>query len=122
MPKPKSATSTSPSPITIAPPHTATAGEVVNYRDSWRIFRIMSEFVDGYQFLADLKKEITILGSARIPPNNRYHQIAVELGRLLGKDGFTTITGGGPGIMEAANKGAYEAGGESGGLNIQLPF
>ena len=99
-----------------------TTGEVVDYRDSWRIFRIMAEFVDGYQFLAELHKEVTILGSARLPSNNKYYKIAEELGRLLGKNGFTTITGGGPGIMEAANKGAYEAGGESVGLNIQLPF
>jgi len=99
-----------------------TAGAVVNYRDSWRIFRIMAEFVDGYQFLGGLRKEITILGSARLPSNNKYYKIAEQLGRLLGKNGFTTITGGGPGIMEAANKGAYEVGGESVGLNIQLPF
>lgn len=98
-----------------------TAGEVVNYRDSWRIFRIMTEFVEGYQFLDGLKKEVTILGSARLPSNSKYYKIAEELGRLLGKNGFTTITGGGPGIMEAANKGAYEVGGESVGLNIQLP-
>ncbi len=97
-------------------------GEVVNYRDSWRIFRIITEFVEGYQFLADLKKEVTILGSARIPSNNKYYKIAEELGYLLGKNGFTTITGGGPGIMEAGNKGAFEAGGQSVGLNIQLPF
>ncbi len=97
-------------------------GEVVNYRDSWRIFRIITEFVEGYQFLADLKKEVTIMGSARIPTNNKYYKIAVDLGYLLGKNGFTTITGGGPGIMEAANKGAFEGGGESVGLNIQLPF
>lgn len=100
----------------------ATAGEVVNYRDSWRIFRIITEFVEGYQFLGDLKKEVTILGSARIPSNNKYYKIAEELGYLLGKGGFTTITGGGPGIMEAANKGAFQGGGESVGLNIQLPF
>ena len=100
----------------------ATGGAVVNYRDSWRIFRIIAEFVDGYQFLGELSKEVVILGSARLPSNNKYNKIAVELGRLLGKNGFTTITGGGPGIMEAANKGAYEAGGESVGLNIQLPF
>jgi uncharacterized protein (TIGR00730 family) len=97
-------------------------GEVVNYRDSWRIFRIITEFVEGYQFLADLKKEVTILGSARIPSNNKYYKIAQELGYLLGKNGFATITGGGPGIMEAANKGAFEGGGQSVGLNIQLPF
>ncbi|MEK7131224.1 MAG: TIGR00730 family Rossman fold protein [Patescibacteria group bacterium] len=97
-------------------------GEVVNYRDSWRIFRIITEFVEGYQFLGDLKKEVTILGSARIPSNNKYYKIAQELGVLLGKNGFTTITGGGPGIMEAANKGAFEGGGPSVGLNIQLPF
>ncbi len=98
-----------------------TAGAVVNFRDSWRIFRIITEFVEGYQFLGDLTKEVTILGSARIPKNNKYYKIAEDLGYLLGKNGFTTITGGGPGIMEAANKGAYEAGGESIGLNIQLP-
>ncbi len=100
----------------------ATAGAAVNYRDSWRVFKIVSEFVDGYNFLNDLTREVTILGSARLPANDKYYQIAVELGRLLGKAGFTTITGGGPGIMEAANKGAYEVGGESVGLNIQLPF
>lgn len=99
----------------------ATGGEVINYRESWRIFRIMSEFVEGYQFLSSLKREVTILGSARLPTNSKYNQIAEDLGRLLGKNGFTTITGGGPGIMEAANKGAYSVGGESVGINIQLP-
>src|SRR3989338_7064343 len=103
-------------------PQLATAGAVVNYRDSWRIFRIITEMVEGYQFLSDLKNEVVILGSARLPHNDKYYKIAVELGRLLGKNGFTTITGGGPGIMEAATKGAFEAGGESVGLNIQLPF
>ncbi len=98
------------------------AGEVVNYRDSWRIFRIITEFVEGFQFLSELKREVTIMGSARLPVNNKYYKIAEDLGNLLGKHGFTTITGGGPGIMEAANKGAFEAGGESVGLNIQLPF
>ena len=97
-------------------------GEMVNYRDSWRIFRIITEFVEGYQFLGELKKEVVILGSARFPGNNKYYKIAQELGYLLAKGGFTTITGGGPGIMEAANKGAFEGGGESVGLNIQLPF
>lgn len=100
----------------------ATGGAVIDYRDSWRIFRIMAEFVDGYQFLAELKKEVTILGSARLPSNNKYYKEAEKLGYILGKNGFTTLTGGGPGIMEAANKGAYESGGESVGLNIQLPF
>ncbi len=99
----------------------ATGGEMINYRESWRIFRIMAEFVEGYQFLSSLKREVTILGSARLPSNSKFYQIAEELGRLLGKNGFTTITGGGPGIMEAANKGAYSAGGESVGINIQLP-
>jgi uncharacterized protein (TIGR00730 family) len=98
------------------------AGEAVNYRDSWRVFRIISEFVEGYQFLRELKGEVTVMGSARLPTNNKYFQIAQDLGYLLGKNGFTTITGGGPGIMEAANKGAFQAGGESVGLNIQLPF
>ncbi len=102
--------------------HLETAGEVVNYRDSWKIFRIMSEFVDGYQFLEKFQREVIILGSARLAPNTKYYKIAEQLGKLLAKSGFTTVTGGGPGIMEAANKGAYEGGGESVGLNIQLPF
>lgn len=116
-------TSASHEPVAISlPAHFETAGAAVNYRDSWRIFRIVTEIVEGYQFLTSLHKEVIILGSARLPANNKYYKIAVELGRLLGKNGFTTITGGGPGIMEAANKGAYEVGGESVGLNIQLPF
>lgn len=97
-------------------------GEVINYRDSWRIFRIISEIVEGYQFLQKLNREVTILGSARLPSNNKYYKVARELGKLLAKHGFTTMTGGGPGIMEAANRGASEAGGSSVGLNIQLPF
>ena len=93
-----------------------------DYRDTWRIFRIMAEFVEGYQFLSDLEREVTILGSARLPEDNKYCKIATEFGGLLAKNGFTTLTGGGPGIMESTNKGAFEAGGESVGLNIQLPF
>ena len=103
-------------------PQLVTTGEAVNFRDSWRVFKIIAEFVDGYNFVGDLKREVTILGSARLAPNNKYYKIAEQFGALLGKNGFTTMTGGGPGIMEAANKGAFEAGGESVGLNIQLPF
>jgi len=95
--------------------------EPVNYRDTWRIFKIMSEFVEGYQFIAPLHNEITIFGSARTKPDNKYYQMARRMAYLLGKKKFTVITGGGPGIMEAANRGAYEAGAESVGLNIQLP-
>jgi len=109
-------------PRFLPPQNFTTAGAVVNFRDSWRIFRIISEFIDGYQFLSKFKSEVTILGSARLPSNSHYYKVAEELGRLLGKNGFTTITGGGPGIMEAANKGAFETGGTTVGINIQLPF
>lgn len=88
---------------------------------SWRIFRIMAEFIEGFEFLADLKKEVTFFGSARSKPSDKYYQEARKLGRLLGQEGYTIITGGGPGLMEAGNRGAYEAGAESVGLNIQLP-
>lgn len=88
---------------------------------TWRVFRIMAEFVEGFEFLSKLKNEITIFGSARLPATNKWYKEAEKLGRLLAENGFTVVTGGGPGIMEGANKGAYDAGGESVGLNIQLP-
>lgn len=100
----------------------ATAHEMEDYRQSWRIFRIMAELVEGYQFLQKLEKEVTVLGSARFAEGHKYYDIARELGALLAGGGFTTITGGGPGIMEAANRGAYEKNGVSIGLNIELPF
>jgi len=88
---------------------------------SWKIFRIMAEFTEGFEFLADLKKEVTFFGSARTAEDQHCYIEARKLARLLGEAGFTVVTGGGPGIMEAANRGASEAGAESVGLNIQLP-
>jgi len=87
----------------------------------WRIFRIMAEFVEGFHFIADFKKTITIFGSTSFPPENPYYKEARELGKRLAEAGYGVITGGGPGIMEAGNRGAFEAGGESIGINIQLP-
>lgn len=88
---------------------------------TWRIFRIMSEFVEGFQFLSESNQEVTFFGSARLKPKTKYYKEAVKLGGMLAKKGYTVITGGGPGIMEAGNKGASKAGGVSIGLNIQLP-
>ncbi len=101
-----------------------TLGEVGDFRSSfhWRMFRILAEFVDGWQFLADLKKTVTFFGSARFPENDQWYKVARQLGKLLAKNGFSVITGGGPGIMEAGNRGAFEGKGESIGFNIKLPF
>ena len=90
--------------------------------DPWRIFRIMSEFVDGFDMLSKVGPAVTIFGSARLKPNHTAYKTAVKTAQLLAKEGYAIITGGGPGIMEAGNKGASKVGGESVGLNIDLPF
>jgi uncharacterized protein (TIGR00730 family) len=98
------------------------AGELeLDGQDSWRIFRIMAEFVEGFESLAGIGQAVTMFGSARTPPDDPYYQAAEQTAGLLAKAGFSVITGGGPGIMEAANKGAFEAGGVSVGCNITLP-
>ena len=90
--------------------------------DTWRVLRIMGEFVDGFEELAGLGPAVTIFGSARVARDDEAYAAAVEVGRLLGEAGFAIITGGGPGIMEAGNRGAREGGSTSVGLNIELPF
>jgi uncharacterized protein (TIGR00730 family) len=89
--------------------------------DSWRIFRIMAEFVEGFEVLSGVGKAVSIFGSARTRPDDPYYKAAEQTARLLVKSKLAIITGGGPGIMEAGNKGAMEAGGKSVGLNITLP-
>jgi uncharacterized protein (TIGR00730 family) len=90
--------------------------------DTWRIFRVMGEMVDAVDMLAELGPAVTIFGSARVKAGEAQYEAAVTIARKLGEAGFNIITGGGPGIMEAANKGAKEAGVISVGLNIELPF
>lgn len=90
--------------------------------DPWRVMRIMGEFIEGFDTLASVNKAVTIFGSARIGPDDPHYDAAVETARLLTKEGFAVITGAGPGIMEAGNKGAQLGGGRSIGCNIELPF
>lgn len=94
----------------------------IKVTDSWQIFKIMAEFVEGFEKLSKIGPCVSIFGSARTPNDNKYYKIAEEIARLLTDRGYGVISGGGPGIMEAANKGAYENGGKSVGLNIELPF
>jgi hypothetical protein len=94
----------------------------VKSNDSWAVFKIMSEFVTGFEKLSEIGPSVSIFGSARTKPDHKYYKIADELAYKICKKGYGVITGGGPGIMEAANKGANRAGGKSIGLNINLPF
>tara|TARA_B100000795_G_scaffold180160_1_gene136415 strand:- start:538 stop:1248 length:711 start_codon:yes stop_codon:yes gene_type:complete len=90
--------------------------------DSWQIFKIMSEFVQGFETMSKIGPCVSVFGSARTKQDNKYYKQAEEIGYLLTQSGYGVISGGGPGIMEAANKGAAKGGGKSVGLNIELPF
>ncbi len=96
--------------------------DALSIDESWRIFRIMAEFVEAIETLSRVKHAVSIFGSARTKPDDPYYQKAELLARRLVEKGFGVITGGGPGVMAAANKGAAEAGGQSVGMNIRLPF
>ncbi len=92
------------------------------HTDTWRLFRIIAEFVEGFESLSKIPPAVTVFGSARTHPGQPDYQLGMELGKLLAENGFAVLTGGGPGVMEAANRGAYETKGVSVGLNIELPF
>ncbi|MFC8502922.1 TIGR00730 family Rossman fold protein [Pedococcus sp. NPDC057267] len=92
------------------------------HTDPWRVLRIQSEFVEGFGALAELGPAVSVFGSARTKPGTEFYELGSEVGRRLAEAGYAVITGGGPGAMEAANKGAHEAGGASVGLGIELPF
>ncbi len=90
--------------------------------DAWRVFRIISEFVDGFETMTNIGPSVTIFGSARTPPDHVYYKQGIEVGKKIAQKGFAVITGGGPGLMEAANRGAQEGKGISCGISITLPF
>ena len=94
----------------------------IKSNDSWAIFKIMGEFVKGYEKLNKIGPCVSVFGSARLQPENKYYQLAEEISKQITDNGYGVITGGGPGIMEAANKGAHDNGGTSVGINISLPF
>ena len=95
--------------------------DAMSVKDTWMMFKVISEFVEGIETLSDVHPGVTVFGSARVKPGDPVYKKAEKVGCLLAQAGFTVITGGGPGVMEAANKGAIEAGGKSAGLAIQLP-
>ena len=97
-------------------------GRQLKGENSWTMFKVISEFVEGFESMTHIGPSVSIFGSARTKPDHPYYKLAVEIGRRLTDEGYGVITGGGPGIMEAGNKGAHLNGGKSVGLNIDLPF
>jgi len=102
-------------------PKPSTPDRSFNAREAWRVFGIMAEFVDATEHLANIRPAVSVFGSARAAPGTRYYQLAKQVSRLLSDAGFAVISGGGPGVMEAANKGAYAGSSDAIGLNIELP-
>lgn len=96
--------------------------DAIKVGDTWRIFRVLAEMVEGFEKLSNIVPAVTVFGSARAKPNSKYYKLAREITGTLAEYGISTLTGGGPGIMEAANRGAYEKGGKSIGCNIELPL
>jgi uncharacterized protein (TIGR00730 family) len=94
----------------------------ISASESWRLFRIMAEFVEGVETLTHIQPGVTFFGSARVLPGSEQYELTYEMAKTVARAGYTIITGGGPGVMEAANKGAHEVGAESVGLNINLPM
>ncbi|WP_094545695.1 TIGR00730 family Rossman fold protein [Rubricoccus marinus] len=102
-------------------PEEMMAWQQMRVKETWQVFRVMSEFVEGYERMGQCGPSVSVFGSARTPPDHPYYEMGVTVGRKLSERGYAVITGGGPGIMQAANQGAQEAGGVSIGLNIVLP-
>ncbi|ROQ92135.1 LOG family protein [Desulfosoma caldarium] len=96
--------------------------DAMTIQDSWRLFKILAEFVEGFEVLMDIYPAVSIFGSARVRPGDATYELTVEIAKKLAQNGFNIITGGGPGVMEAGNKGAKEGGARSVGLNIALPM
>ena len=96
--------------------------DYITLKDSWRLFHILAEFVEGFENLTDVHPAVTVFGSARAKKGDELYTTAYELAKVLGRNKFNVITGGGPGVMEAVNKGAKEEGAQSVGINIELPF
>lgn len=101
--------------------HHSPVQEQILSRESWKVFKIMAEFVEGFEKLVSIRPSVSIFGSARIAPDHPYYKLTERIGRALSDAGFSVVTGGGPGLMEAANKGAFAGKSPSVGLNIQLP-
>lgn len=108
-----------PLPSPISPHSKAMASQ---HFDAWRVFRILSEFVDGFETMTDIGPSVSVFGSARVKPGHPYYEMGVTVGEKIAKKGFAIITGGGPGVMEAANRGAQSVHGRSCGVSIDLPF